>query len=66
LTNGPGTENGSGHNMDAGKRNAAGKRLCFIQGNSPFDVENKKTKAFNPLSILKGNSTCMAYWEKLQ
>jgi hypothetical protein len=37
----------------------------FVQGNSLFDVENKKAKAFNPLPILKGNSTCMAYWKKL-
>jgi hypothetical protein len=36
-----------------------------VQGNSPFDVENKKAKAFNLLPILKSNSTYMAYWKKL-
>jgi hypothetical protein len=52
-------------NMDVGNRNAASKCLCFVQGNSLFDVENKKAKAFNPLQISKGNSTCMAYWKKV-
>jgi hypothetical protein len=53
-------------NMDVGNRNAAGKCLRFVQGNSPFDVENKKAKALNPLPISKSNSTCMAYRKKLQ
>jgi hypothetical protein len=53
-------------NMDEGKRNVAGKCLCLVQENSPFDVGNQKAGAFDPLPILKGNSTGMAYWKKLQ
>jgi len=36
-------------NMDVGNRNTAGKFIRFVPRNSPFDVENKETKTFNPL-----------------
>jgi hypothetical protein len=51
-------------NMDVGNRNTAGKFLRIVPRNSPFDVE--KAKAFDPLSISKSNSACMAYKKRLQ
>jgi hypothetical protein len=39
------------------------KFLRVVPRNSPFDVEDKKAKAFNPLPVSKINSACMGYWK---